>query len=397
MDAAGNGGKPLAVSREKPATVTWFEGGQFRPLLFFYRGRDWWVASAALLTATKRREFEIELLDTNADGDFMDPWDGVAWQGGAMRSNSSYSRVDDGESALEFRLVPRSSSVALDYSLLTERPGFVDDEQWGAFLAVNRLRNQHGCAPAELWEESCAGVRAHTQFLHLNNPDLKGKSPPGNMGEPMDMPHRTEEGHRFGSSGVVATLQSDGQTTAGLISSTLSMTQFRIALMSSGPSRFGAARTGIWSFVRSDPREDKPPASDFLVLPGPGSSGLPAGCLNNWPPPRSFPDLYSAGRGLPVSVKLNRLKIGDTQLRVRTIALFEMPDMEAVAGFFFSSSDISPGASETVFYFVPATALKSGSTYLAQATIEAKWGSESGGSGMTSDHQLLQWEFSVGG
>jgi hypothetical protein len=397
LDVSGNSGKPVAISRDKPAVVSWFEGGQSRPLLFFYRGRDWWVASAALLSASKRREFELELLDTNADGDFLDPWDGVAWQGGAMRSNSNYLRVDDGESAMEFRLAPRSSGVSLEYSAVAERPAFVDDEQWEAFRAINQLRSKHGCAPAELWEESCAGVKAHTQFLHLNNPDLKGKSPPGNMGEPMDMPHRTDEGHRFGSSGVVATLQSEGQTTAGQVRSTFAMTQSRISLMSSGPGKFGAARTGIWSFARNDAREDRPPASDFMVLPGPGSSGVPAGCLSNWPPPRSFPDLYSAGRGLPISVKLNRMKVGDTQLRVRTIALFKMPELEAAAGFFFSSSDISPGAAETVFYFVPAKPLESGSTYLAQAMIEASWGSGGGGSGMTADHELLQWEFAVGG
>ncbi len=394
LDTTGTSTWRGKVAPRDRQVFKWFAGGRFSPLLFFYRGRDWWVCSANVLTASKGKDLRLRLFDTNADGDFLDRNDAVSWQGGAMRPIANCLEVDDGTSNCQFRLVPKGTRVAIEYRPRAARPDYVDQQQWEAFRAMNALRNQHGCAPVSLWKESCLGVTAHTQFLHLNNPDLKGKSPPGNMGEPMDMPHRTEAGHKFGSSGIVATLQSAGQTTAGHVQAVANMTHSRNNVFTPQAGRVGIGRTGIWSFFRCDSAEGALVGGDYLVVPGPGVQGVSPLCGNNWPPPRSFPDLYQNNRGTPISVLLNRQQLANGSLTVRSITLVQSTNLRAVPGFFFSVRDIFPGSPDNWFFFVPADPLAAGETYLVQAMIEAKL-QKDGSAGMVMDHRLLEWQFAV--
>lgn len=392
VDREGTGERLVTVAMDKPQVVSWFMGGRFIPLLFFHRGRDWWVSSASVVEA-RQGEISLVLLDANADGDWLDATDCLSWRGGAFRWVAGELTVNDGQFAQSFRIIPRGKIPTLACTDLEARPDFADDNQWMAFTTLNALRNAHGFPPAVLWEESCRGVTAHTKFLHLNNPDGKGKSPPGNMGEPEDMPHRTEEGHRFGSSGNVATLTQPGQSSAGHVMSVLIMTHSRANAFSPNPTRLGYGRTGMWSFFRLDDKENSTAGSYFSLLPGPGTTELPRVCGGNWPPPKSFPSLYDNNRGLPISVTLNVTEYQGTRFRIRSMALFSMPEMKEIPGFFFSNRDIFEGAPEQHFFYVPGETLLPESRYLAQATVEGSFG-ENGG--MSSEFDLLQWEFQTG-
>lgn len=392
VDREGTGERLVTVAMDKPQVVSWFMGGRFIPLLFFHRGRDWWVGSASVLEA-RQGETSLVLLDANADGDWLDPTDCLSWRGGAFRWMAGELTVNDGQLGQSFRIIPRGKVATLACTDLEARPPFADDNQWMAFTTLNAMRNTHGFPPAVLWEESSRGVTAHTKFLHLNNPDGKGKSPPGNMGEPEDMPHRTEEGHRFGSSGNVAMLTNPGQDSASHVASILLMTHSRAIAFTPRAARFGYGRTGMWSFFRLDEKENSTPGSLFSVLPGPGTNGVPRVCGGNWPPPKSFPSLYDNNRGLPISVALNVTEYQGTRFRVRSMALFSMPEMKEIPGFFFSNRDIFDGAPEHHFFYVPGEPLLPDSRYLAQATVEGAFG-ENGG--MSTEFDLLQWEFQTG-
>ncbi len=391
VDSEGHGEHWTPVALSEPRVFEWFHGGRFFNLCFFFRGREWWVSSAETLEA-KLGDALLTLLDADANGECWDANDYVRWRDGTFRAHGEVNDVDDGQLAGSLRLVGKNHQVSLRFVEST-RATELDDQQWLAFRTANALRNQHGFAPAAIWPEACKQLTAHTQFLLRHDPKRTGTLATY-YGEAVGLEGRTPEADEMSRTGCVGYLEGD-QDVAFQVRTVLTMTQSRSEVFAPGAAKFGHGRTANWSFFRASPGAE-PWGSRYSVLPGAGAKDVPRTCGKNWPFPRSFPALYDNPRGLPISVRLASSAIGDGfQPKVRSIALFASPGEREVAGFFFSIRDIGPGAPEDCYFFVPGEPLTADSDYLAQATIEGTR-SAGGGAGMTTDADLLQWQFHTG-
>jgi hypothetical protein len=390
IDREGLAEKWTTVAPGVAAAVDWFHLGRHTQLVFFFRAREWWVASGEAWEA-KQGDVHVRLLDANANGACWEPGDYVAWRGGAFRPIGVVATVDDGTLAGEVRLIGKNRVTSLQYRDLP-RPEGLDEQQWLALRTANGLRNQHGLPPTAPWPEGNLGLLKHTQFLQLHAPNKAG-SLLTYYGEAEGLAGRTPEGDDMSKTGCVVFL-GEGMTAADHVQSTIVTTQSRDQVLAPGATRFAYGRTQRWSFFRM--QATGPSGSRYAVLPGAGSTEVPTTCGNNWPFPRSFPDLYNRPRGVPISVHLPAAASADGfRLRPRSIALFALPGDREVPGFFFSVRDIHPDAPEDRFFFVPGTPLDPNRDYLAQIPVEA-YRTGDGGAGMTVDVELLQWQFRTG-
>lgn len=387
VDQDGSNEKRTRVVQGPPTVVEWFHRGKIVQLQFFWRAKDWWLASAEAYES-RLGDAQVRLLDADADGTCWDHSDYLAWRSGTFRPIGVVHEVDDGTLAGELRLLPKGRVVQIQFREQV-RPEGLDEQQWLAWRACNGLRNRQGLPPTRIWPEANDGLLKHTQFLQLHAPN-KESGLASYYGEPDGYPGRTDEGHAMSKAGCVAFLP-EGMTTADHVFTALSMVQSRSDVLAPGLTRFGVGRTKRWSFFRME--QIGPSGTRYSVLPGAGSKDVPTMCSSNWPFPRSFPDLYQRPRGVPISVQLPTTVVGEGfRLRTRSIALFALPDLREVPGFLFSIREVQPASPEDRFYFVPGDPLLPGTDYLAQVAIQAHRSSDDGG-GVTMDVELLQWQF----
>lgn len=388
VDREGEGARWTALDPTELNVLSWFHGGRFCDLGFYFRGKDWWVCSAEIFEG-KLGDLVVQLWDADANGAPGEFHDYVRWGKGVWHANAGVRLVDDGSTFGEGGLV-RGKAVPTFEFTSGKRADFCDDFQWTAVRIANRMRNLHGFAPAEPWLEGCKWLKKHTDFQQLNDPKNTNKLHP-NMGERADLPGYTKEADEMSQRGSIACF-GPGQGTEGHVANTLLVTQTRKEVFAVGAAKFGYGRTANWSMLRGE--EGKQPwGQRCAVLPGAGATDVPVNCGGVWPTPRSFPDLYKTPRGLPISLQLDPDALGPgRRMRARSIALLEGANLAEVAGFSFSIRDVAEGAPENDFFFVPGSPLKSDTVYTAQALIEATI-EDRNGKTASFDIELLQWQF----
>ncbi len=381
-----------ALSPGEPTVVDWFEAGRSVRLQFFERGGHWWVCSASAIEGAKG-DLVLQLVDANADGDFLDPQDLVRFGGGVLRPIGGDLVVDDGSAAWRFRLTFRSGKTRLQYSVMQSTPAEADLNQKAAFETLNSLRNSQGFAPAQYSEELSEALVSHTEYLQFHDPKKEGTLS-SYFGEEKERELYSIEGDSISRLGNVNYL-TPGVDTQRHVNSLLEMTHSRMNGFKPGRPEFDYGLTSSWSFLALRGTEGDTGA-DYWVLPGAGASELPRSGNRNWPFPKSYPTLYDEPRGLPISIDIPDHQLDDGEyLGVRTLGLSHASSMEELGGFFFSIEDVLPGHPPSVWFFVPAEPLSPNTEFLAQVILETRRSAE-GGPGVLVHEELVQWSFSTG-
>ena len=377
---------------EGPLVVDWFSGGRTQTLQFFPRGGYWWVCSAGGLEANKGEEL-LQLIDANADGDYLDAGDLVRFSDGLFRPIGHDQVISDGQSSWTFRLARKSAKTKLQWRPIEVEVDGALRVQMEALSELNHMRNAQGFPPADYSKELSAALMKHTEFLQRHDPQKTGTLSTY-FGEDPTLELYTEEGDQVSRRGNVNYL-TPGVDTRRHVRSLLEMTHSRENAFEPGRPAFGYGLTANWSFLAMRGGAPVRTASAW-VLPGAGAQGLSAAGGRNWPFPKSYPSLYDEPRGLPLSITLPKTQLADASyLTVRSLALMESSGMREVGGFFFSIQEVLPGAPSATWYFVPAEPLAVTTEYIGQAVLERKRSVE-GGPGVVMGEELIQWTFSTG-
>ena len=391
VDPVGIGNKWKTLDEEKVTVLAWFQAGRTTKLQFFRRDNSWWACSAALLETTKGPPV-LQLLDANADGDYLDPSDLVRFHDGVFRPIGSEASVDDGEVSWVFRLEPNRNKIRLQYAV---RPDFSEKataHQRKALQTVNRLRNEQGLSPAVYSESLSDGLMKHTQYLQHHDPNKKGTLP-SYMGEDRERALYTTEGDLASNGGSVAFL-TQGIDTERHVTSLMEGTHVRSNLFIAGRPQLGYGKTKAWSFLRVKASEGETGA-DYWVLPGAGARNQPATCSGGWPFPKSYPTLYEAPRGMPISITIpGYMQDDDSFLTTRALSLVYTETGKEIGGFFFIITDILTQAPPDTWFFVPAAPLERSTKFLAQATLERRMGTGNG-PGILVAEETVQWQFTT--
>jgi hypothetical protein len=279
----------------------------------------------------------LELLDVDLDGSFVGELDFLAWRGGRFHVQHKQPRIfsEDGLHSFSIQQVKRKTILELS---APEFPEGVYQEVKEAWLLTNELRNGIGLEPVQLDLKRAAAAAAHAHYLQSN-----GSGGAGDLNvheEVPGLPGYTPEGRKAATGNVSWDSSSNDLARQPLheFGTLFHRSEFVF------PSRtMGAGSEGEYGVVWVEDAQndlarwlqETGMESSWVMVPGPGATGVPKRALRDSPIPASVPDFYARDRGYPVSVACSHSygELEDVSLRLFT------SDGEEVEGFLITMSD----------------------------------------------------------
>lgn len=278
----------------------------------------WWIAPASGFKGTLNGE-RLEFLDGDADGVIAPGSDWVRYEQSAWHPLDEQRPWVVGKNLLGSVLLEDSGKgLTARMQPLQQDPSW-QKSQWEALLACNQFRVGNGLAPLGFDPQLSDACQKHALYLQLNRYDYSAPwDGVGSHDEDPAKPGYTPEGRNAAQKMSTA---GNGNPAETIVKQTRTMLH-RLSYLGStegglgvGSVFAGSGGGGSYSVVGAD--HPMPMAiADIVVVPAPGSAGVPTHIVRERPPVEANPQFYDNDHGYPISVTFGMLRLSSIEMQL---------------------------------------------------------------------------------